>query len=75
MPLFHNELQGEIVGISEVHNETGSELIAVVQLDTGVQVIVSMPRALLKSVTNSVKIKEGRTLSGRKSYRIITHNE
>ncbi len=75
VPLFHNELHGVIVGISEVHQEAGSELIAAVQLDTGVQVLVSMPRDLLKSESSSVKINEGRTLSGRKSYRIITRNE
>jgi|GEM_PF-2577669 len=75
VPLFHNELDGTIVGISEVHDETGSNLVAAVQLDTGDQILVSMHRDLLKSESVKVRINEGRTLFGRKSYRIITHNE
>lgn len=75
VPLFQNELHGVIVGISEVHNETASELIAAVQLDTGDQILVPMPRELLKSESNNVKINEGRTLFGHKSYRIIKNNE
>ena len=71
LPLFHNELDGVIVGVSEVHDETGSELIAAVQLDSGDQVLVAMPRELLKSGSNNVAINEGRTLFGRKSYSII----
>ena len=71
LPLFHNELDGVIVGVSEVHDETGSELIAAVQLDTGDQVLIAMPRELLKSQSNNVAINEGRTLFGRKSYSII----
>ena len=75
VPLFHNEINGIIVGISEVHNEAGSELIAAVQLDTGDQVLVSMPGDLLNSKSNNVRVDEGRTLLGSKSYRIITYNE
>ena len=75
VPLFHNELQGMIVGVSEIHDETGSELIAAVELDTGVQVLVALPRGLLKSQSNNVKINEERTLFGRKSYRIITPSQ
>ena len=75
LPLFHEEVHGTIIGISEVHNETGSELIAAVQLDTGAQVLVSMPRSLLNSESNNVRIDESRTLSGRRSYRIITQKE
>ena len=75
VPLFHNELDGTIVGISEVHDETGSELIAAVQLDTGDQVLVSMQRDLLKSESTRVRINEGRTLLGHRSYRIVTYNE
>jgi hypothetical protein len=75
VPLFHNELNGIIVGISEIHNEAGSELIAAVQLDTGDQVLVSMPGDLLKSESNNVRVNEGRTLLGHKSYRIIAYDE
>ena len=75
IPLFHHELDGTIVGISEVHDEAGSELIAAVQLDTGDQVIVSMQRDLLKNESIKVRIIEGRTLLGRKSYRIIAHDQ
>lgn len=74
VPLFHKELHGIIVGVSEAHDESGSELVAAVQLDTGVQILVSMPRDLLKSESNDVRINEGRTLFGHKSYRII-YNE
>ncbi len=73
LPLFHEELDGTIVGISEVHDETGSELIAAVQLDNGVQVIVSMPTELLTSESNNVRVVESRTLFGRKSYTIATY--
>ena len=75
VPLFHTEFHGIIIGVSEVHNETGSELIAAVQLDNGVQVLVSMPLDLLKSENNNVRIDEGRTLFGRKSYIIIASND
>ncbi len=72
LPLFHEQLDGTIVGISEVHDKTGSELVAVVQLDTGVQVLVSMPRELLGSERSNVRVDEFRTLFGRKSYRLVT---
>ena len=75
IPLFHNELDGIIVGISEVHNKTGSELIAAVQLDNGAQVLVAMPEGLLKSQSNNVKVDESRTLFGQRSYRIIKASE
>jgi hypothetical protein len=75
VPLFHDELNGVIVGISEVHNEAGSELVAAVQLESGEQILVYMPADLLNSASNNVRINEGRTLLGRKSYRIITYSE
>ena len=75
MPLFHDELDGVIVGVSEIHDETGSDLIAAVQLDTGVQVLVMMPGQSLNSESNKVRIKEERTLFGRKSYRIIAYSD
>jgi hypothetical protein len=42
-----------------------------VQLDNGDQVLASMPRELLESKSNDVMVDEGRSLFGRKSYRII----
>ena len=75
IPLFHNELDGTIVGISEVHNKTGSELIAAVQLDNGTKVLIAMPEGLLKSQSNNVKVDESRTLFGHRSYRIVTNKE
>ena len=71
-PLFQHELDGIIVGISEVHNASGSELVAAVQLDTGAQILVLMPEEMLKSDSNNVRIIEWRTLSGRKTYGIFT---
>ena len=71
-PLFQEELDGIIVGISEVHNASDSELIAAVQLDTGAQILVPMPEEMLKSDSNNVRVTEWRTLSGRKTYRIVT---
>ena len=52
LPLFHKEFYGTIVGVSETHNEAGSELVAAVQLETGDQVLVYLPRELLKSKSN-----------------------
>lgn len=75
LPLFHEELSGTIVGISEVHDETGSELIAAVQLETGEQVLVPVPKGLLKSESNDISINESRTLSGRSSYSYVTNHE
>jgi hypothetical protein len=71
IPLFHNELHGTITGISEVYDETGSKLIANVQLNNGDHVLASMPKELLKSKSVDVMVNEGRTLFGRKSYTII----
>ena len=75
VPLFHNELEGVIVGISEAHDETGSELVATVQLGTGDQVLVAMPAESLNSESNNVRIVEMSTLSGHKSYKMNTHQE
>ena len=75
VPLFHNEINGAIIGVSEFHHETGSKLIAAVQLDTGAQVLASMPGGLLIRQDIRARISEERTLFGRKSYRIIAYNE
>ena len=75
VPLFHDELQGVIMGVSELYNETGSKLVAVVQLETGAQVLVSMPSDFLMQKNVNVRVNEARSLFGRKSYRIIAYNE
>jgi len=75
VPLFHNEVNGTIIGVSEFHNEAGSKLIAAVQLDTGAQVLASMPGDLPIRQDISARVNEERSLFGRKSYRIITYNE
>ena len=75
LPLFHKEFYGTIVGVSETHNEAGSELVAAVQLETGDQVLVYLPRELLKNKSNDVRINEGQTLFGRKYYRIIIYDD
>ena len=74
-PLFHNEVNGTIIGVSEFHNEAGSTLIAVVQLDTEAQVLASIPSGLQMRQDIRVKVSEGRTLFGHKSYSIISFNE
>jgi hypothetical protein len=75
VPLFNNEVYGTIVGVSEFHNEAGSNLIAAVHLDTGAQVFASMPGGLLIRQDISARLNEGRTLFGNKSYTIISYNE
>jgi hypothetical protein len=75
VPLFNNEVSGTIVGVSEFRNEAGSKLIAAVHLDTGAQVMASMPSDLQIRQDISARINEERTLFGRKTYSIIAYNE
>jgi len=75
VPVFHNEFNGFIIGVSEFHNEAGSKLIAAVQLDTGAQVMASMPSNLPIRQDITARVNEDRSLFGRKSYRIISYNE
>ena len=75
VPLFHEELRGVIMGVSEVYGETGSNLVAIVELETGDQVFVAIPGGFLGQGTLDVSVSEGRSLFGRKSYRIIADNE
>ena len=72
MPLFNTELQGTVVGVSQVHDraETGPKLIAAVQLDTGARILVSMPEDFLMTESTSVTVNEERSLLGRRSYSI-----
>jgi hypothetical protein len=75
VPLFSTELHGVITGVSQVHIDKGSSLIATIQLETGEQVLVSMPEDFLIHNNVNVRIDEGRSLFGRKSYRIIADEE
>jgi len=75
VPLFHHEYDGIIIGISEVQNGTDTKLIAAVQLDTGTQILASMPRELLIQQGIKARVNEGRSLFGRKSYTIMEYNE
>jgi hypothetical protein len=75
VPLFNNEVNGNIIGISEFRNEAGSKLIAAVQLDSGAQVMASMPGDLPIRQDISARINEGSTLLGRKTYSITAYNE
>lgn len=75
VPLFHNEVNGTIIGVSEFHNETGSKYIAAVQLDTGAHVLASMPSGLLIRQDIRANVNEESSLFGRKSYRIIAYKE
>jgi len=75
VPLFHSEVNGTIIGVSAFHNETGSKLIAAVQLDTGAQVLASMPGDLPIRQDIRARINEERSLFGRKTYIILPYNE
>ena len=74
-PIIHNELYGNIEGITEVHNETGSKLTAIVLLDTGGRVLASMPRDLQLRTGVKARIMEGRSIFGRKTYTVISYSE
>jgi hypothetical protein len=75
IPVIHNELYGNIEGVSEVHDETGSKIIAAVRLDTGGHVLAYMPRDLQVRTGVKVKVMEGRTILGLKSYKVISYGE
>jgi hypothetical protein len=75
IPLFHNEFSGTITGISEVHSGTESRLIAAVRLDSGEQVLTSMPRDMQIREDAKARVIEKRTLFGQKSYSITVYSE
>ena len=74
-PLFQKELNGKIMGFSEVHNKTELKLIATVRLDNGAQVLASMPPDLLKRYDTKATLIEGITMFGRKTYKFLSYNE
>lgn len=75
IPFIHNELDGTIIGLSGSHTGQGSEFIAIVQLDSGGQVIASMPGDLQIRTDVKATIMESSTLFGRKSYTVIAYND
>ena len=74
-PLFHNELNGKIMGFSEIHNKTELKLMATVRLDNGYQVLASMPLDLQKRNDAKATLIEGITMFGRKTYKFLSYNE
>ena len=74
-PLFQKELNGKIMGFSEIHNKTELKLIATVRLDNGSQVLAYMPPDLLKRNTTKATLIEEITMFGRKTYKFLPHNE
>ena len=75
IPFIHNELDGTIIGVSGSHTGKGTEFIAIVHLDTGSQVMASIPGDLQIRTDAKAKIMERRSLFGRKSYTVIAYGE
>ena len=74
-PLFQNELNGKIMGFSEIHENTGLKLIVTVRLDNGTQVLASMPPDMLKRNDTNATLIEEITIFGRKTYKLLSYNE
>ena len=74
-PLFQKELNGKIMGFSEIHNKTELKLIAIVRLNNGAQVLATMPPELQKRYDTKAMLIEGVTIFGRKTYKILSYNE
>lgn len=75
IPFIDNELDGTIIGVSGSHTGRGTEFIAIVHLDTGSQVMASMPDELQIRTDAKATIIESRTLFGRKSYTVSAYTE
>lgn len=73
VPFIHNELDGTIIGVSGSHTGKSTEFIAIVHLDTGSQVLASMPGDLKIRTDAQARIMESRSLFGRKSYTVIAY--
>ena len=73
IPLIHNELDGTIIGVSGSHTGEGTEFIAIVNLDTGSQVMAYIPGDLQIRTDAKAKIIEMRTVFGRKSYTVTEY--
>ena len=73
IPLIHNELQGTIVGMTEVHDDAGSRSIATVHLDAGEYILASMPLGLDVRQGINARVLVGWTIFGVKSYEILSN--
>jgi hypothetical protein len=73
IPLIHNELQGTIIGMSEVHDDAGSRSIATVHLDAGEYIQATMPLGLEVHQDIKARVMVGRTIFGVKSYEILSN--
>ena len=73
IPFIHNELDGTIIGVSGTHTGKNTEFIAIVHLDTGSQVMASMPGDLQVRTDAKAKIIEMRTVFGRKTYTVTAY--
>ena len=74
-PIFENELNGNILGFTEVHNKTELKIIATVRLDNGARVIATMSPELQKRYDTKAMLIEGVTMFGRKTYKVLSYNE
>ena len=74
-PLFENELNGEILGFTEVHNKSELKLIATVRLDNGTRVLATMSPDIQKRYDTKAMLIEGVTMFGRKTYKVLSYNE
>ena len=74
-PLFKKELNGKIMGFSEVHNKTELKLVATVRLDNGAYVLATMSPDLQKRYDTKAMLIEGVTMFGRKTYNVLSYNE
>lgn len=75
IPLFKKELNGNVMGFSEIHNKKELKLIATVRLDNGAQVLATMSPDLQKRYDTKVMLIEGITMFGRKTYKVLSYNE
>ena len=75
VPFIQNELVGTIIGVSGSHTGKGTEFIAIVHLDTGSQVMASIPGDLQIRTDAKAKIMESRSLFGHVSYTVIAYSE
>ena len=75
IPFINNELDGTIIGVSGSHTGKSTEFIAIVDLNSGSQVMASMPGDLQIRSDAKATIIESRTLFGRKSYTVTAYTE
>ena len=74
-PLFQKELNGKIMGFTEIQNKTELKLIATVRLDNGAHVLATMSPDLQKRYDTKAMLIEGVTMFGRKTYNVLSYIE